>query len=133
MIDNEIRFIWNIDDKLLNKFIKTKNDLGYFSDNFANNCLTLMCRPRDKDMVKLKVRLLRMPYGIENYNVSVRMTAYCDNYKIIHEIDDVLLNLSCIVRDMEMRYVTMFPSKDLELLTVLSFVVDINISAINKQ
>ena len=91
-----------------------------------------MCRPNDKGNVKLKVRLLRMPYGIENYNVSVDIIAYCDNFRIIRKIEDVLLNLSCIVRDMEMRYVTMFETKDLDSLTVLSFEVDIKITAINK-
>ena len=78
----DTEFIWNIDDELLEEIKNTKPVWFYYSDNFMDNCLANYLKIT-QEKLWLGLKLLRLPFDVEKYIVSIVSTIYYDNNHII--------------------------------------------------
>ena len=78
----DTEFIWNVDDDLLEEIKNIKGVWFYYSDNFMDNCLTNYLSISDSSFW-IGLTLLRMPFNIEKYIVSITFTVFYDNRSII--------------------------------------------------
>ena len=123
----DTRFVWNIEEELLSKFKQENNKWGYYSDTFMEHCLSLICRPNDYGTMKLKVRLLRIPYGVKGYIVNAKFTVYLDNKEIVKENKNHFMDLN------ELCCVSICDAKELKKVNVLSAVVDIKVLNVRED
>ena len=78
----DTEFRWNIDGGLLTKIKNTEENWVYYSDNFMNNCLTLLCT-KYENTYELGLKLLRIPYNVEGYIVTVIWKIISDRWVMV--------------------------------------------------
>ena len=123
----DTEFIWNIDDKLLEEIKNTIPVWFYYSDNFMDNCLANYLKIT-QEKLWLGLKLLRLPFDVEKYIVSIVSTIYYDNSHIIISREKMeSLTMESVSNQ------TGFKIEKLNEVKVLSFKTEIKVHEIKRR
>ena len=91
LLTDTINYIWKVDDELLRRFQKTETKTYYYSDDFEDGTVTLVCIVNDYRNVKLRLKLMKCPYGYIGYGGVARFKAHTDQGVFTAMSDSALL------------------------------------------
>ena len=129
-------FIWNINNKLLDKFKKLKYYKTFLSDTFFNDCWMLKCGPngmseRSKGKLSLYLILMRLPFKIKSIKIRYELIAMCDVDKIYKKTSETVMSTD--MDGISSVGGILFKSSLLQSISTLSFRIKINIKNIKRH
>ena len=121
-LEKDVEFRWEIDGELLEKLKNAEaNGSYYHSDYFGNDSLALACGIDDWYRLELKLKLLRIPFGVVGYYVTVDFQPYVDSEMTEGIVDSAYLPTSTSINAI------MIDLCQLHQLNSLCFIVSIEI------
>ena len=134
-LEGIICYKWEITDKLLCSFKQINRRGYYYTDNFYNDSLALACTVwNDGDGnggVKLQLKLLKVPYGLDGYFATIHFRAHVNENTNVTE--KIVENGHLIQSKTNNCEAIMFTWEELQTINVLSFLVQIDIIKIKPS